>query len=238
FPDVGWYAAVETYYRKFDNVTTNNFADNPNDDFDDLLRGYGVSYGGDAVIRKDRGKLRGFITASWLRATRTFPDFLAPQVTPESPTPNVSYPPLFDRRFELDMVVRVDLPKGWEGGFRWNLGTGLPYTRPIGSYMYFDYRLSDGRLTTDDRPDSTSVAVLLQERNRSRYPAYHRLDFSARKEFHKRWGTLTPHVDILNIYNRKNVLFYFYDYNRNPPIRGGASMFPFIPTIGAEFKFR
>ncbi|HUP90165.1 MAG TPA: TonB-dependent receptor, partial [Longimicrobiales bacterium] len=49
FPDVGWYAAVETYYRKFDNVTTNNFADNPNDDFDDLLRGYGVSYGGDAV---------------------------------------------------------------------------------------------------------------------------------------------------------------------------------------------
>lgn len=234
FPSAGWYAALEAYYRKFDGVATNNFADDPNTDTDDLLSGDGRSYGADAVLRKDKGRLRGFITVSYLRATRTFPDILATQ----DPPPRVKYPPIFDRRLEVDMVVRVDLPWRWEGGLRWNIGTGLPYTRPIASYLYFDYRISDGRVTTDDRPDSAAVAVLLQERNRSRYPTYHRLDFSARKTLRTSWGTITPHVDVLNIYNRKNVLFYFYDFNRQPAVRSGVSMFPFLPTIGAEVTLR
>lgn len=234
FPRRGWYAAVESYYRKFDGVTTNNFADNPNIENDDMLRGSGKSYGADAVLRKDQGTLRGFVTISWLRARRTFPDVLSG----DDPKPSITYAPIFDRRVEIDMVLRTTLPYGWEGGIRWNFGTGLPYTRPVASYQYFDYRLNDGRVSTGDSPDSASVAVLLQNRNTSRYPAYQRLDFSMRKLFHKKWGTLTPHIDVLNVYNRKNVLFYFYDFNRQPATRSGVSMFPLLPTIGAELTFR
>jgi hypothetical protein len=58
-----------------------------------------------------------------------------------------------------------------------------------------------------------------------------------RKTFTKKWGTLTPHVDVLNVYNRKNVLFYFYEYEKSPPVRSGISMFPFLPTIGVELTF-
>ena len=232
FPATGWYASLETFRRSFDGVTTNNFGDDPNTDSDDLLNGTGLSYGADAVVRKDRGALRGFVTASWLHTWREFPDLLAP----EQPAPLIRYAPLFDRRFELDMLLRLALPRGWESGVRWNFGTGLPYTRPVGSYLYYQYRLNTG-MRHEEGEDSAAVAVLLEPRNQSRYPAYHRLDFSLRKLFHKSWGTLTPHIDVLNVYNRKNVLFYFYDYNRTPAVRSGVSMFPLLPTAGVEIVF-
>jgi hypothetical protein len=47
-------------------------------------------------------------------------------------------------------------------------------------------------------------------------------------------GTLVPYLRVLNVYNRKNVLSCFYDFDRTPPTRSGGSMFPVLPTIGVE----
>jgi hypothetical protein len=228
-----WYAAFESYWRDFQGVATNNFAQDPNNELDDLLAGDGLSYGADAVVRKDKGTITGFATFSWLKAEREFPDFL----TGEENAPRISYPPIFDRRFEIDLVLRFPVLRSWQGGLRWNFGSGLPYTRPVGSYLMYEYHLDDNRRVLDERPDSAMTAVLLGQRNAERYPNYHRLDLSVRKSFTKRWGTLTPHIDILNIYNRKNVLFYFYDYQETPAVRSGISMFPFLPTVGVEAVF-
>jgi hypothetical protein len=78
---------------------------------------------------------------------------------------------------------------------------------------------------------------VLGPRNAERYPGYHRLDLTVRKTIRKSWGTITPYLDIINVYNRKNPLFYFYEYDRTPAVRSGISMFPFLPTLGAEVKF-
>lgn len=231
FPAEGWYAAIEAYHRRFDGLVTNNFADDPNDDFDDMLAGEGLSYGGDLVVRKDEGALQGFLTLSYLKAWRQFPDFL----TGLEDAPPVRYPPIYDRRMEMDVVLRFPLPRGWDGGVRWNFGSGLPYTRAIGSFAYYEYGVSTGQRRRFEQ-DTTEVGVLLEPRNSSRFPAYHRLDMSIRKTFTKGWGKLTPHLDILNVYNRKNVLFYYYDYNVSPATRSGTSMFPFLPTIGVEVQ--
>ena len=93
-----------------------------------------------------------------------------------------------------------------------------------------------------DPPDDGSdpekdYAVLLEDRNSSRYPLYHRLDASFRRTFDKSWGSLTPYINIINVYNRKNVLFYFYEYEKDPPVRSGVSMFPMLPTFGVEIRF-
>lgn len=230
FPATGWYAAVEAYKRKFKGVATNNFADDPNTADDDLLEGTGLSYGADVVLRKDEGVLRGFITVSWLHAWREFPDYLLGVANP----PPIRYPPLFDRRLEVDLVLRTRLPHGWDTGIRWNYGSGLPFTRPLASYHFVDYWVADGKSTVGDADNG---AILLAQRNSTRYPAYHRLDISFNKTFPKRWGSLAPHLDILNLYNRKNVLFYYYDYSRIPAVRAGSSMFPFLPTVGVEVVF-
>ena len=44
-------------------------------------------------------------------------------------------------------------------------------------------------------------------------------------------------MDVLNLYNRRNVLFYFFQYQDDPPVRSGISMFPLLPTFGVEIAF-
>ena len=227
----GWLLSLETYDRHFDGVTTFNPVDDPNRGSDDLLPGTGRSRGVDFFLRKTGEGVTGWLSASWLRATRTFPDFLSGR----EPPPAHSYPPIFDRRLDLDLVLRLPLPAGLNGGVRWNLGTGLPYTRPLGSFAYFSpQNVSGGRLTWQE---DEANAMLLGPRNGARYPAYHRLDLSVRRTFILGWGTLTPHLDVLNVYNRKNVLFYFYDYTAEAATRSGLSMFPILPTAGLEVSF-
>jgi hypothetical protein len=234
YHDVVWFWSVESYVRSFDGVVTFNPSDDPNTDLDDILRGDGLSYGLDILLRRETGRVSGWVAASLLKAERNFPDPLSPV----RPVPEITYPPVFDRRLDVDLVLRYPLPRGWEGGLRWNFGTGIPYTRAIGSYAYYSPRLVEGgRFEWTGGPEVDEFGVVLEERNRSRYPPYHRLDFSARKTFRKSWGTLVPYLNVLNVYNRRNPLFYFYEYERTPPVRAGVSMFPVLPTIGLEVTF-
>ncbi len=227
----GWLGSLEVYERFFDGVTTFNPVDDPNRGDDDLLPGSGRSHGIDLFVRKTGEGVTGWVSASWLRATRTFPNFLSGR----TPPPDHTYPPIFDRRLDLDVVLRIPMPAGLRGGIRWNLGTGLPYTRPLASFAYFSpQNVSGGRLTMQDDENN---AMLLGSRNGTRYPAYHRLDLSMRRTFIFGWGSLTPHLDVLNVYNRKNVLFYFFDYSADTATRSGLSMFPILPTVGVEVTF-
>jgi hypothetical protein len=238
FRDIDWFWSIEGYVRTFDGVVTFNTADSPNDELDDILAGDGLSYGLDVMLRKETGDVTGWVAASWLKAERTFPD----QLSPVDPQPETTYPPIFDRRLDLDLVLRYPGPWGWEGGLRWNFGTGIPYTRAVGSYLYYSPRyVSGGGLhwtgADDDDSIDSNFGVVLGERNATRYPLYHRLDVSLRRAFPKSWGVLTPYVNLVNVYNQRNVLFYFYEYQLNPATRSGISMFPVLPTIGLEISF-
>lgn len=238
FRDVHWFWSVEAYVRSFDGVVTFNPADDPNDPLDDILEGDGYSYGIDFLLRKETGAVTGWAAASVLKAERSFPDPLSPL----QPRPEVRYPPVFDRRVDLDVVLNYPGPWGWEGGLRWNFGTGIPYTRAIGSYAYYSPRFIDGGgLEWSGAEGGSGIideyGVVLEQRNSSRFPTYHRLDVSFRKTFTKGWGTLTPYVNVLNVYNRRNPLFYFFEYESTPPVRSGVSMFPVLPTFGLEVTF-
>ncbi|MFQ5536852.1 MAG: carboxypeptidase regulatory-like domain-containing protein [Gemmatimonadota bacterium] len=233
------FLSAEVYVREFDGVVTLNPADDPNDDLDDILAGRGRSYGADFMIRKEGGEVNGWLAVSLLKARRTFPDPLSPF----DPRPEITYPPIFDKGLDVDLVLRYPLPRGWQGGLRWNVGSGVPYTRALGAYAAYTPRFVDsgGRLewagARDQTDDLGGYAVYLEDRNRSRYPTYHRLDVSARKTFTRSWGSFTPYVNVLNLYNRKNPLFYFFQYEEEPPRRSGISMFPVLPTVGLEVRF-
>jgi hypothetical protein len=233
-----WFWSVEGYLRSFDGVVTFNPADDPNDDFDDILSGDGISYGADLMVRRESGAVKGWVALSYLRADRTFPEVLAVV----DPKPDVTYPPVFDRRIDLDVVLSYPAPWGWTGGLRWNFGSGTPFTRALGSYEYYSPRtVGEGGLAWAGADGEDSPAgeygVVLEDRNASRYPAYHRLDASFRKTFEKSWGGLTPYLNLVNAYNQRNVLFYFYEYEQIPAVRSGISMFPVLPTIGLEISF-
>ncbi|MCY3613137.1 MAG: TonB-dependent receptor [Gemmatimonadetes bacterium] len=228
-PDDAWFASLEGYYRTFNGVITQNAAEDPNDPLDDLVSGRGRAYGADLFVRRDLGRTTGWISISFLKTDRTFPDTRYGT----DPPPDITYPPVFDRRLDVDLVLRRTLDWwGLEAGLRANFGTGLPYTRPLGAYEVYNPRPLDGVLD----PEWES-AVVLGPRNAERYPARHRLDASLRKTIVRGWGTLTPYLSVINVYNHKNVLFYFFEFDRSEPRRSGISMIPILPTIGLEVSF-
>jgi hypothetical protein len=206
---------------------------------DDILSGTGLSWGADLFVRRTVGEVNGWVSLSLVKAERTFPDALSPL----DPVPEVTYAPIFDRRIDLDVVLRFPVFGGWTGGLRLNVGSGTPYTRAVASYRTYQPRFLEngGRMSWagagEDDDFGGGYSVVLGDRNGERYPVYHRLDVGFRKTYRKSWGTITPTVDFLNLYNRRNVLFYFYEYDKTPAQRSGVSMFPLLPTVGVEVSF-
>ena len=233
-----WYASAEGYYRRYEGVTDFNVADDPNDPTDDLLEGDGYSYGLDLMARRTSGRLTGWATVSLLKAERTFPDPLAQGI--DGVPQEVTYPPVFDRRVDVDLVAQYRLPGRLEAGLRFNFGSGVPFSRPVAAFAGFETDIENGgyrlpRPTSDD--PEVPYYVVPGQRNAERYPAYHRLDLTLRRTYQRRWGSFTPYLQVLNAYNRRNVLFYFYNYDRSPATRSGISMFPALPTFGVEVSF-
>lgn len=226
--DREWFASAEGYLRTFDGVIAQNWADDPRDPSDDVLTGDGRSIGIDALLRGGAGRTRGWVSISLLKATRTFEDTGAGLVPP----PVIEFPPIFDRRLEIDLAVQRDLPWGLEAGLRWNLGTGTPYTAHLARFRKHEQRL------TDLRYDDASVgAALPGPRNGARLPAYHRLDVSLRKTLHPGWGTLSPYVSVINLYNRDNLLWRQRHYNSGDLTDIDNHMLPILPTLGLEVSF-
>ncbi|MQA90505.1 MAG: TonB-dependent receptor plug domain-containing protein [Gemmatimonas sp.] len=243
FWGTGWSASVELYGRTFDGVIEYNLAEDPNDPTDDLQAGDGWSYGVDTQLRRSEGSITGWLTLSFLKAERTFPDPLVASIDELPQT--VSYPPIYDRRINFDAVAQYTTASDFEIGIRWNFGSGLPFTRPVAQHFSWWHDPVRGvagpvaGVDEDDEDDEVDlpVTVVLGPRNAERYPSYHRLDLTVRRSFQRSWGSFVPYLQILNVYNRRNVLFYFYDYDRSPPVRSGFSMFPFLPAIGVEVTF-
>jgi hypothetical protein len=237
YPREGWFLSLEGYFRSFDGVVTTNLADNPNDPLDNYLPGTGESYGADLYVRRTLGATTGWFSLSFLKTDRTFPDFISGL----DPPPPITYPPIFDRRIDLDVVLRRNLGRNLEAGLRFNYGSGLPYTRPLGSYVYLAPRVLPGLGLNaeglEGQGDEDFSGIVLGDRNATRYPSRHRLDVSLRWVLNRSWGRMTPYLSVLNVYNRKNVLFYFFEYDEEPPVRTGISMFPFLPSVGLEVSF-
>lgn len=239
----GWFFSAEAYSRNFKGVVTNNFAEDPNDPSDDYLSGTGTAYGTDLFVRRSAGRTTGWIAIGWLKARRTFPDLISGVV----PAPDIEFAPVYDRRWDVDLVLSHSFDSGLELGVRWNLGTGLPFTEPQGSFPFLSPRVSDGRLewdlagedpAKDAGAGNRSFGILLGPRNGSRYPLRHRLDASLRKDHIRTWGTFTPYINVINVYNKQNPLFYFYEFDEQPGVRSGVSMFPLLPTVGVDIRFR
>ena len=76
------------------------------------------------------------------------------------------------------------------------------------------------------------------EKNSAHYPAYSRIDFRISKEFSLFKNPLLVYIDILNLFNKKNIVSYFYSYDSNgKPIKEPYELLPMIPSIGLSYSF-
>ncbi len=147
-----------------------------------------------------------------------------------------TYPPVFDRRHNLNLVTTYQMgkKKEWELGARWNFGSGFPFTLSQGFYNSVPF--SDG-IGTDVLTGNTSDPgdlgiVYAGERNGGRLPYYHRLDLSVKYQIQlSKYGKAEITASATNAYNRANI-FYFdrVRYTR-------VNQLPILPSLSLTVQF-
>ncbi|MBL7828171.1 MAG: TonB-dependent receptor [Saprospiraceae bacterium] len=143
------------------------------------------------------------------------------------------YPPVFDRRHNLNLVgtYQMGKKKEWELGARWNMGSGFPFTLTQGFYNSIPF-FEDG-LGTDVYGGQGDLGILYSDdRNTGRLPYYHRLDISLKRLFKfSKYLSLEVTASATNVYDRPNI-FYFdrVRYQR-------VNQLPLMPSLSGTFQF-
>ncbi|RPI03165.1 MAG: hypothetical protein EHM72_02190 [Calditrichaeota bacterium] len=194
-------------------LNENGEAENESDDF---YVGNGSAVGMEFLLKRSVGRLNGWLGYS-LAVTRRV-------------TEGIEYYPKHDRRHNLNLALNYDLGKKWLFGLVYVYGSGMPYTPVVGKYTHYDWSFTDNEFYD-------SIYNRLGEKNSFRYPAYHRMDVSIRKNFHIRSVEINPFLQIVNVYNHKNVFLYFWDHDSNPSKVVTINMFPILPSLGVEIAF-
>ena len=210
--------SVEGYYKYMDNqIDFRNGADLQANKYleGDLLFGIGRSYGVEFLLKKNKGKLNGWIGYTLAKSERQFDQindgnwFNARQ----------------DRTHDINIVGIYELSKKWTLGATFVYNTGNAVTYPSGKYLV------DGK-----------TMFYYTNRNDYRMPNYHRLDLSATyepkkqdKRFNSSWS-----FGLYNVYNRKNAyIIDFRESDNNPNITQAykIALFGIIPSVTWNFKF-
>jgi len=215
--DHGFQLTVEGYVKTFHNLVIPNSAQSQRDVGNQYRPMDGESWGVDVLLRRHTGRVQGWIAYGFNKTERR--------------AGGQTFPPAHDRRHTVNVVLRAPGPFGSDLGLRWSWGSPLPYTGLNGEWSHRQYRLSQHNFEGGDaEPLSTAI-------NEERFPSYSRLDVGLRWHFAK-WGIeWSPFVQIANVYGRRNVFLYVFDYGSRPPTRSGVAQVPLFPSIGVEFTW-
>lgn len=187
-----------------------------------LLNGEARAYGLELLLRKNEGKLQGWIAYTLSRSEQRTPGRTALE-------PGINngdwYNAAWDKTHDITVTTNYDLNRKWDLGANFTLQTGQPITFPNGQYEF----------------DGLFIPTF-ESRNSSRLPLVHRLDLSA---------TYTPKPDktkgwqsswvfsLYNAYNRRNAVSFTFgqneDTNRSEATR--LAIFGIVPAVTYNFKF-
>ncbi len=225
FKDDTYTLELETYYKKVKNRL--DYIDGAdliaNDAIEQvLLNGKSRAYGVEVLLRKNKGKLNGWISYT-LSRTEQKTEGRAPGET--GINNGDWYVSGYDKTHNLSVTGNYQLNNKWSFGGIFVLQSGQPATYPNGQYQYGDL-----------------VVPTFNGRNSDRMPAYHHLDVSAtyvpkpdkKKGWQGEWV-----FSIYNLYNRMNSASITFRQNEdngaNEAVR--LSIFGIIPSVTYNFKF-
>jgi hypothetical protein len=159
----------------------------------------------------------------------------------------------FEQRHNFNFVMNYKFTESIELGLRWNYSSGLPYTEPVGIKPRIIMKDKDG----DGTPETPEIATKFTLNPNApkevlfnidygidpnfynaRRPDYHRLDL--RLSYYTNFWKLNWlfYLDVINVYNRKNVVGYDYYIDDNLNLkRRETYQLPIFPTIGVSVRF-
>ncbi len=228
-PFRGYGLDIELYYRTMDNLFELNpfVGDDAGLPYKEQFRfGEGYAYGMEIFLEKQTGRLSGFAGYTYGITRRKFPGFNEDLLV--NTDQSRYYPPKYDRTHEINIVSSYRLSERWSFSAVYNYSTGQAYTNPLGRTQYS--HLPWGNSDRD--------AMVIGKLNASRLPAYKRVDlsFSRRGTFFN-VGSAEWQFQVINVFNRKNIWFYNYDFDVNPVKRHDSNMLPLLPAVTYTVNF-
>lgn len=183
----------------------------------ELLRGKGRAYGLELYLKKNTGRLTGWVSYTYSRTQR--------QV--DGINYDKWYSAKFDRPHNLVIVGSYKYNDKWSFGGTFTYITGTPTTLPVGKASAGGY-----------------IYPIVDGRNNSRVPDYHRLDISAtlkrpkRKYYQGEWV-----FSVYNVYARRNAFGVYAKPGDTFATQGTTEMHriaifgSFIPGVTYNFNF-
>ena len=187
------------------------------------MPGSGRAYGLELYVKKNRGKLTGWVSYTLSRTERKVTG-----IGPDDPGINNGnyYAANYDKRNDLSVTAIYRLNDRWSLSSNFIYATGVPTTYPVGRYEY-----------------AGLVIPQFEDRNQQRLPDYHRLDVSAtlrgKKQRWKRGGHEWV-FGFYNLYNRANATSIYFiesEDNKGESKAFKSYLFGITPSITYNFKF-
>ena len=218
-------ASFETYYKYMTNQVDykegTNFFFNSNYQ-GALVFGKGWSYGGEFYFRKREGRFTGWLSYTLAWSRRQFDDLNGGK----------PYAFKYDRRHNLSLVAIYNFNERWSFSSVFIYQTGSALTLPEGRLFVPVYGWTDNFSWYND----------YTAKNGYRLKAYNRLDIGLRYKAGKKLKS-EFHIDIYNVYNRRNPFFVYMTQEKDPRSNGTKftakqiSLLPVIPSVSYNFSF-
>lgn len=233
--NLDWETSVETYYKHLQNqigyIPTAELQ--LNDAYEgDLYFGLGRAYGAEFLLRRNVGKLTGWLSLTLAKT----------EVKIDSINGGDYYNTRFDRPVVGNFVLNYEFNKKYEVSANWVYNAGTPFTTSTTNYVVQNISVSHNPL---------------ELRNNARVPDYHRLDLSftihgdkekikkvkdengdkvekkIKKKFTGDWV-----FSFYNVYARRNAFTVYYtNENDEPQAIRYSIVGTIIPSVTYNFKF-
>lgn len=209
--------SIEVYYKRLQNqidyqngaeIILNKYVESQ------LVFGEGRAYGMELFIKKNSGKLTGWVGYTLSKTERSM----------DAIDHGAWYPTKQDRTHDLSLVGIYQISTKWNVSATWVYNTGNAVTFPSGKYYVDGYTV----------PAYTS-------RNGYRMPDYHRMDLGATYTINRRKRYESSlNFSIYNVYGHRNPFSISFRESETNPGQTEAvrlALFQMVPSITYNFKF-
>ncbi len=215
--------SLEGFYKKQQNIldfkTGAQLLLNENVETE-VLQGEGKSYGVELLIRKNKGKLNGWLGYTYSRSLFK----LDSEFNEERVNDGEFFPSNFDKPHDVSLVMNYKLSRRVSFSSNFIYQTGRPVTFPVGNFTF-----------------NQGEFVLYSDRNKFRVPDYYRLDLGInfegnhkkKKLFHSFWS-----LSVYNVLGRNNPysVFFVTDNGEVKALQSSIFAVP-VPSITYNIKF-
>jgi len=186
----------------------------------EVVQGDGRAYGVEFLLRKNEGRLNGWLGYTWSRSLQRFDS--------EYPSEQINggefFPSNYDRPHDLSLVANYRFTRRYSASLNFAYQTGRPITYPIGQFVF-----------------NNAEYVLYSDRNRYRIPDYIRLDLGINIEGNHKKEKLAHSFWTISVYNvlGRNNPYSIYFVTEGGEVKAlQSSIFAVpIPSITYNFKF-